>query len=246
MNRWFTDPSVIHVAAESQAGRILSDIGLGDAIVDDKTAVLHLPEVAGGYDSWDAVLPSHLEGPIYEKYKTAEEYTKQTLYNRETTNPGLWNGAYVMTGVQLGTQVTLEASAHWAPKAQIAKVVFSYRDNASALLQNLLTQDLAGMAEGETRRALLLTPKARIVSDVRVIRTGTGFLLETRDADGLAALLVRGDAAAVRQHAQDAHGLRSRERETSLGKALRRRVRPHGDCPGREVADRGLRPLLLL
>lgn len=111
-------------------------------VVDDKTAVLHLPEVATGYDSWDAVVPSHLEAPIYEKYKTAEEYTKQTLYNRETTNPGLWNGAYVMTGVQLGTQVTLEASPHWSPKAQIAKVVFSYRDNAAALLQNLLSGDI--------------------------------------------------------------------------------------------------------
>lgn len=63
--------------------------------------------------------------------------------------------------------------------------------DAEALLQNLLTQELAGMAEGEARRALLLTPKARIVSDMRVIRTGTGFLLETRDADELAAVLLR-------------------------------------------------------
>jgi folate-binding Fe-S cluster repair protein YgfZ len=63
--------------------------------------------------------------------------------------------------------------------------------DAESLLQNLLTQDLAGMADGEARRALLLTPKARIASDMRVIRTATGFLLETRDAEGLAALLVR-------------------------------------------------------
>ena len=42
--------------------------------------------------------------------------------------------------------------------------------DAESLLQNLLTQDLAGMVEGEARRALLLTPKARIVSDARVIR----------------------------------------------------------------------------
>jgi peptide/nickel transport system substrate-binding protein len=111
-------------------------------VVDAKTAVLHLPEVARGYDSWDQILPSHLEQPIYEQYKTAEDYTKQTLYNRETTNPGLWNGAYVMTSVQLGTQVTLEASQHWPQKAQIARVIFSYRDNAAALVQNLLSGDI--------------------------------------------------------------------------------------------------------
>ena len=77
--------------------------------------------------------------------------------------------------------------------------------DAEALLQNLLTQDIAGMADGEARRALLLTPKARIVADVRAIRTGTGFLLETTDADGLAALLLRYRLASKAEIAATGH-----------------------------------------
>ena len=51
--------------------------------------------------------------------------------------------------------------------------------DAEALLQNLLTQDVAGMADGEARRALLLTPKARVVADARVVRLGdTRYLLD--------------------------------------------------------------------
>jgi folate-binding protein YgfZ len=49
--------------------------------------------------------------------------------------------------------------------------------DAEALLQNLLTQDLAGIADGEARRALLLTPKARVLADVRVTRLGPERLL---------------------------------------------------------------------
>lgn len=66
--------------------------------------------------------------------------------------------------------------------------------DAEALLQNLLTQDLTGMADGEARRALLLTPKARIIADTRAVRLGDGrYLLdlEPEAAAGLAALLLR-------------------------------------------------------
>lgn len=111
-------------------------------IVDPKTVVLHLPEVDVGYDSWDQVLPAHLEGPVYEKFKSAEEYTKQSLYNREPTNPGLWNGAYTVAAMQLGAQITLAANKHWPDKPNISTVVLSYRSSAPALVQNLLSGDL--------------------------------------------------------------------------------------------------------
>ncbi|QHE74885.1 peptide ABC transporter substrate-binding protein [Hydrogenophaga sp. PBL-H3] len=111
-------------------------------VVDAKTVVMHLPKVAVGYDSWDHVLPAHLEGPIYEKFKTPDEYAKQSLYNRDSTNPGLWNGAYVVSSMQLGAQVTLVANKHWPDQVHIPKVVLSYRSSATALVQNLLSGDL--------------------------------------------------------------------------------------------------------
>ncbi|MGI9186637.1 MAG: hypothetical protein ACR2J9_03810, partial [Gaiellales bacterium] len=49
--------------------------------------------------------------------------------------------------------------------------------DAEGFLQNLLTQDLAGMADGEARRALLLTPKAKVLADVRVTRLDAERLL---------------------------------------------------------------------
>ena len=49
--------------------------------------------------------------------------------------------------------------------------------DAEAFLQNLLTQDLAGITDGETRRALLLTPKAKVLADLRVTRLGPERLL---------------------------------------------------------------------
>ncbi len=66
--------------------------------------------------------------------------------------------------------------------------------DAEALLQNVLSQDLAGMADGAARRALLLTPKARVVADLRVLRRdATRFLLLTEPAAAapLAAQLTR-------------------------------------------------------
>ncbi|MGA0121832.1 MAG: YgfZ/GcvT domain-containing protein [Gaiellales bacterium] len=66
--------------------------------------------------------------------------------------------------------------------------------DAAALLQNVLSQDLAGMADGAARRALLLTPKARVVADLRVLRRDADrylLLTEPTAADALAGQLTR-------------------------------------------------------
>ena len=66
--------------------------------------------------------------------------------------------------------------------------------DAESFLQNLLTQDLSGLADGAARRALLLTPKAKVVADVRVTRLGPERLLleiEPIAADDLVKQLTR-------------------------------------------------------
>ena len=78
-----------------------------------------------------------------------------------------------------------------APPAGVVEVE---GPDAATLLQNVLSQDLDGIAEGESRRALLLTPKARVVADLRVLARGDGrFLLLTEPAAAapLAAQLTR-------------------------------------------------------
>ncbi len=66
--------------------------------------------------------------------------------------------------------------------------------DAEIFLQNLLTQDLAGIVDGESRRALLLTAKAKVLADLRVTRIGEERLLldvELVAADELVRQLTR-------------------------------------------------------
>ena len=66
--------------------------------------------------------------------------------------------------------------------------------DAESFLQNLLTQDLAGLTDGESRRALLLTPKARVLADLRGTRLAAERVLldvEPAVADELVRQLTR-------------------------------------------------------
>ena len=51
-------------------------------------------------------------------------------------------------------------------------------DEAEAFLDNLVTQDVTGMSEGETRFAALLSPQGKILFDFLVVRTADGFRLD--------------------------------------------------------------------
>jgi len=108
-------------------------------IVDNRTVVLTLPQVLSSYNSWDQILPEHLEGPVYAANPTLDTYVKQSLYNTQPTNPGLWNGAFLLSDYQIGTRIVFQPNPHWpGTKPHLQRIIFSYRDNSSALLQNLL------------------------------------------------------------------------------------------------------------
>ncbi|WP_378944352.1 peptide ABC transporter substrate-binding protein [Mesorhizobium sp. ANAO-SY3R2] len=109
-------------------------------VVDDRTVVLTIPQILTSYNSWDQILPEHLEGPIYAANPTLDGYVKQSLYNTQPTNPGLWNGSFLLTDYQIGTRIVFEPNPNWVgeTKPRLQRIVLSYRDNSSALLQNLL------------------------------------------------------------------------------------------------------------
>lgn len=111
--------------------------------VDDRTFIVHLPAVLQSYNAWDQILPAHIERPIYEENGDLESYVRQTLYNREPTNPGLWNGSYMLTQYQLGTRIIFEPNPHWpGDTPDIERIAISYRDNNSALMQNMLSGEI--------------------------------------------------------------------------------------------------------
>lgn len=112
-------------------------------VVDDQTAILTLPTITPSFASWDQVLPSHLEEPVYKAHPDAEGYTKNTLYNTNPTNPGLWNGSFMLTDYQIGTRLTWTPNPHWpGEKPHFQRIILTYRDNSSALMQNLLAGEI--------------------------------------------------------------------------------------------------------
>ncbi len=112
-------------------------------VVDDRTFVLVLPQALSSFASWDQLLPAHLEEPIYTANPEGDAYTKQSLYNTNPTHPGLWNGAFMLTDYQIGTRLIWEHNPHWPGATPgLERVVLSYRDNSSALMQNLLSGEI--------------------------------------------------------------------------------------------------------
>lgn len=108
-------------------------------ILDPQTVILTIPQILSSYNSWDQVIPEHLEGPVYAANPTLDTYVKQSLYNTQPTNPGLWNGSYLLSDYQIGTRIVFTPNPNWpGTKPHLKRIVLSYRDNSSSLLQNLL------------------------------------------------------------------------------------------------------------
>lgn len=118
-------------------------------VTGEFTAVLHLDKVLASYNEWDQILPAHIEGPIYEKAAQAGDYIKQTTYARAPTTAGLYNGPYVVSGYESGSQIVLEANPHWpGRKPSFKRVIIKLIENTAALQANLLSGDV-DMVSGE-------------------------------------------------------------------------------------------------
>ncbi|MBV9812851.1 MAG: peptide ABC transporter substrate-binding protein [Acetobacteraceae bacterium] len=109
-------------------------------VVDDHTAVLHLPRTLANFQVWDYVLPEHIEGKVYSN---PADYITHTIYNTAPTTPGLWSGPYVISGYQSGNQIELTPNPAWKGSApDIKRIVVRLIENTSALQANLLSGDV--------------------------------------------------------------------------------------------------------
>lgn len=84
-------------------------------------------------------LPKHLEEPIFSKHGTKKEgYEKNSLYVKNPTNPGLYNGPYVISEVKLGDHVTVVPNPQWiGEKPKIQKIIIKLIPNTGTLEANL-------------------------------------------------------------------------------------------------------------
>ena len=112
-------------------------------VPDPLIAVLHLSEPFYQFDQWNEILPAHLEQAVFDAAHQPGEYIQRSLYNREPTNPGLYNGPYRIGTIEPGSQLVLERNAHWqGPRPYFDRIVLRAIGNTAALRANLLSGDV--------------------------------------------------------------------------------------------------------
>ncbi len=84
-------------------------------------------------------ISKHLEDAVYNQVKDqAEGYEKNTNYVKNPTNPGLYNGPYIITEIKLGSHVILEPNPHfYGTKPSITKLIAKIIPNTGTLEANL-------------------------------------------------------------------------------------------------------------
>jgi len=117
-------------------------------VVDDRTVIFHLDHIDTSYNNWSQLLPEHLEAEA-AKGENAGDYGKASLYARQPTNPGLYNGPYIVTSYETSAQIVLEANPYWpGPKPALKRIVLRDIENTAALQANLESGDV-DMTPGE-------------------------------------------------------------------------------------------------
>ncbi|MBC7742213.1 MAG: peptide ABC transporter substrate-binding protein [Bdellovibrionaceae bacterium] len=85
------------------------------------------------------LLPSHLEEAVFKKFGALKEgYEKNSLYSKDPTNPGLYNGPYVLTELQLGDHVSFAPNTKFYGEApKFKRIIVKLIPNSGTLEANL-------------------------------------------------------------------------------------------------------------
>jgi peptide/nickel transport system substrate-binding protein len=115
---------------------------------DEKTFTLHVDRVTFDYNGINdfELLPEHLERA---QFHDPARYRTQTLYDADSTNPGLWFGPYRVVDKEPGAQIVFERNpTWWGPPGAFRRIVFRVIENTAALEANLLSGSI-DMVAGE-------------------------------------------------------------------------------------------------
>ncbi len=108
-------------------------------VKDKKTFTLHLDRLTFDYNAINDlhIIPAHIER---HNFDSPAEYRNQNAYDRDTTNPGLYNGPYRITKVEQGSYVVLEPNPHWdGEKTGFKRIIVKTIEQTAALEANLLS-----------------------------------------------------------------------------------------------------------
>lgn len=109
---------------------------------DDKRFTVHWDRRACDFEGINdfEVVPAHLERAAFAEPR---EYKRRTLYETDTTNPGLYYGPYRITRVEPGAIIVLEKNpTWWGKEAEFERIVFRIIENTAALEANLLSGEI--------------------------------------------------------------------------------------------------------
>ncbi|MEX0809618.1 MAG: peptide ABC transporter substrate-binding protein, partial [Dongiaceae bacterium] len=122
--------------------------------IDDKTFTIHQDRVDFNYNAFNdfGLLPAHLERAIFEE--NPREYRHRTLFDTDSTNPGLWFGPYRVAQVTPGAEIMLERNpTWWGEPPAFERIRLIAIENTAALEANLLSGSI-DMISGELGLAL--------------------------------------------------------------------------------------------
>jgi peptide/nickel transport system substrate-binding protein len=108
-------------------------------VKDAHTFTLHVNKLTYDYNLINdfQVVPAHLEK---QAFADPAEYHNRSLYETDTTNPGLYYGPYRITQVERGQFIVLEPNpTWWGKKPAFKKVVVKAIEATPALEANLLS-----------------------------------------------------------------------------------------------------------
>ncbi|HUK58690.1 MAG TPA: peptide ABC transporter substrate-binding protein [Stellaceae bacterium] len=115
---------------------------------DEKTFTMDVDRLMYDYPQQNdfLILPAHIERAAFDN---PAEYRIRTRYDTDPTNPGLYDGPYLVTEVSPGSHIVLERNPHWGgPQPYFRRIVVWTIDNTAALEANLLAHGI-DMVAGE-------------------------------------------------------------------------------------------------
>lgn len=85
------------------------------------------------------ILPEHIERPVFEQYKNQPEgYEQHSQYTRNPTNPGLYNGPYLVTNMTLGSHTIFEPNPYfYGDPPNIQRIIAKVISNTGTMEANL-------------------------------------------------------------------------------------------------------------
>jgi peptide/nickel transport system substrate-binding protein len=114
--------------------QIFSDIS-GITKIDDRRFTLHLNRITYQYNTpyFFEILPSHIEGPIFQALADKSAYLAQSAYETDPTDPGLWLGPYRLVHYVKSETAVFERNPFWPGRIPYFRQVTLrvYADTAS-------------------------------------------------------------------------------------------------------------------